>query len=57
MLNYPDVPSHESYMPNFQRADAANKALGSKLWTTGGLNVGTEIDGLISELDGIFAGG
>ena len=35
----PDVPSHEAFMPNFQRADAANKALGSKLWTTPGLDV------------------
>jgi multiple sugar transport system substrate-binding protein len=55
MLNYTDTPSHESYMPNFQRADAANKALGSKFWTTPGLNVGTEIDALVTELNGIFA--
>ena len=34
MLEYPDVPSHEAFMPNFPKADAANKALGSKLWTT-----------------------
>ena len=55
MLEFPDVPSHESYMPNFQRADAANKALGSKLWTTPGLTVATEIDALVAELNGIFA--
>jgi len=55
LLEFPDVPSHESYMPNFQRADAANKALGSKLWTTPGLTVATEIDALITELTGIFA--
>jgi multiple sugar transport system substrate-binding protein len=55
MLEFPDVPSHESYMPNFQRADAANKALGSKLWTTPGLDVNAEIDALVEELDGIFA--
>jgi multiple sugar transport system substrate-binding protein len=57
MLLYPDVPSHEAFMPNFQRADAADKALGSKLWTTEGLDVNTEIDGLVEELNGIFAGG
>jgi multiple sugar transport system substrate-binding protein len=51
----PDVPSHEAYMPNFARADAANKALGSKLWTTGGLDVNAEIDALVTELNGIFA--
>jgi multiple sugar transport system substrate-binding protein len=55
LLEYPDVPSHESYMPNFQRADAANKALGSKLWTTPGLDVDAEIDTLLTELNGIFA--
>lgn len=55
LLEYPDVPSHEAYMPNFQRADAANKALGSKLWTTSGLTVGTEIDALLTELNTIFA--
>jgi multiple sugar transport system substrate-binding protein len=54
MLEYPDVPSHEAYMPNFQKADAANKALGSKLWTTGGLDVNAEVDKLVTELQGIF---
>jgi hypothetical protein len=42
-------------MPNFQRADAANKALGSKLWTTDGLDVNAEVDALVTELNGIFA--
>ena len=55
MLANPDVPSHESYMPDFTRADAANKALGSKLWTTPGLDVDTEIDALVTELNGIFS--
>ncbi|HEV8546314.1 MAG TPA: sugar ABC transporter substrate-binding protein [Candidatus Limnocylindrales bacterium] len=54
MLAYPDVPSHEAFMPNFQKADAANKALGSKLWTTGGLDVNAEVDKLVTELQGIF---
>jgi hypothetical protein len=57
MLAVPDVPSHEAFMPDFARADAANKALGSKLWTTPGLSVDTEIDGLVTELNGIFAAG
>jgi multiple sugar transport system substrate-binding protein len=55
LLANPDVPSHEAYMPDFTRADAANKALGSKLWTTPGLNVDTEIDALVTELNGIFS--
>ncbi len=55
LLANPDVPSHEAFMPDFTRADAANKALGSKLWTTPGLNVDTEIDALVTELNGIFS--
>ncbi len=55
MLANPDVPSHEAFMPDFPRADAANKALGSKLWTTPDLDLKTEIDGLVTELNGIFA--
>ena len=54
MLELPDVPSHEAFMPNFQKADAANKALGSKLWTTEGLDVDAEVDKLVTELQGIF---
>lgn len=54
MLEFPDVPSHEAFMPNFQKADAANKALGSKFWTTGGLDVNAEVDKLVTELQGIF---
>jgi multiple sugar transport system substrate-binding protein len=54
MLELPDLPSHEAFMPNFQKADAANKALGSKLWTTEGLAVDAEIDKLVTELQGIF---
>jgi hypothetical protein len=42
-------------MPDFSRADAANKALGSKLWTTPGLDVNGEIDSLVTELGGIFS--
>ncbi len=55
MLEFPDTPSHEAYMPNFAEADKANKALGSKLWTTPGLDVNAEIDALVVELNGIFA--
>ncbi len=54
MLELPDVPSHEAFMPNFPKADAANKALGSKLWTADGLDVDAEIDKLVTELQGIF---
>ena len=54
MLQYPDNPSHEAYMPNFQEADSANKDLGSKLWTTAGLDLKAELDAQVELLQGIF---
>jgi multiple sugar transport system substrate-binding protein len=57
MLQYPDNPSHEAFMPNFQEADSANKDLGSRLWTTEGLDVDAEIDKHVQTLQGIFDNG
>jgi multiple sugar transport system substrate-binding protein len=57
MLQHPDNPSHEAFMPNFQEADSANKDLGSKIWTTPGLDLDAEIDAHVETLQGIFAGG
>ena len=54
MLDYPDVPSHEAYMPNFDEADSANKDLGNRLWTTPDLDVQAEIDKHVELLQGIF---
>ena len=57
MLQYPDNPSHEAFMPNFQEADSANKDFGSKLWTTPDLDLPAAIDEHVETLQGIFAGG
>jgi multiple sugar transport system substrate-binding protein len=57
MLAYPDNPSHEAFMPNFQEADSANKDLGSKLWTTPGLDLDAELDAHVETLTGIFGQG
>jgi multiple sugar transport system substrate-binding protein len=57
MLQYPDNPSHEAFMPNFQEADSANKDLGSKVWTTPDIDLDAEIDKHVETLQGIFAGG
>jgi multiple sugar transport system substrate-binding protein len=57
MLQYPDNPSHEAFMPNFAEADSANKDLGSKVWTQEGLDLGAEIDAHVETLQGIFDGG
>jgi multiple sugar transport system substrate-binding protein len=54
MLDYPDNPSHESAMPNFQKADSANKDFGSRLWTTPDLDLETEFDNHVETLQGIF---
>jgi multiple sugar transport system substrate-binding protein len=54
MLEYPDVPSHEAFMPNFTEANAANGEFGSTLWTTPDLDLGAEIDAHVERLQGIF---
>ena len=54
MLEYPDNPSHEAFMPNFDEADSANKDLGSRFWNTPDLDVQVEIDAHVELLQGIF---
>ncbi len=54
MLEYPDNPSHEAYMPNFDKADSANKDLGSRLWNTPDLDIDAELDAHVELLQGIF---
>jgi hypothetical protein len=54
MLQYPDNPSHEAFMPNFQEADSANKDLGSKIWNETDLDLPAAIDAHVQTLQGIF---
>jgi multiple sugar transport system substrate-binding protein len=54
MLEYPDNPSHEAFMPNFDEADSANKDLGSRLWNTPGLDLDAELDAHVELLQGLF---
>lgn len=54
MLEFPDSPSHEGFMPNFLKADSANKDLGNKLWNDGELDLSSEIDKHVELLQGIF---
>jgi multiple sugar transport system substrate-binding protein len=56
MLQFPDNPSHEAFMPNFQEADSANKDLGSKIWNDADLDLPAAIDKHVEQLQGIFAG-
>jgi multiple sugar transport system substrate-binding protein len=57
MLQYPDNPSHEAFMPNFAEADSANKDLGSKIWNDAALDLGAAIDAHVQALQGIFDAG
>lgn len=54
MLAYPDVPSHEAFMPNFNEANAANGEFGSRLWTTPDIDLKAEIDAHVERIQGIF---
>lgn len=54
-LSYPDNPSHESNMPNFNRADDRVAAFWSLLLTDGGVEVDEEVDTLVSDLQVIFS--
>ena len=57
MLQYPDNPSHEAFMPNFQEADSANKDLGSQIWNDADLDLPAAIDAHVETLQGIFDAG
>ncbi len=53
-LSYPDIPSHEAWMPNFGRSDDRVTAFWSELNTTAGLDVDAAIDTLISDLQALY---
>jgi multiple sugar transport system substrate-binding protein len=54
MLEFPDVPSHEGFMPNFAEADSANKDLGNRLWNEADLDLDAELDEHVELLQGLF---
>ncbi len=54
-LEFPDIPSHEQDMPNFLKAQDRWGAFWSNLTSTPGLDVDAEIDGLLDDLEGIYA--
>jgi multiple sugar transport system substrate-binding protein len=53
-LAYPDVPSHESAMPNFLKATDTYGSFGSLYQSTPGLDLDAEIEALIAELQEVF---
>ena len=54
MLAYPDVPNHQSWVPNYAKAKAAWQAFQNKYRTTDGLDIDAELATLKTTLQGIF---
>ncbi|GAB4518077.1 MAG: extracellular solute-binding protein [Anaerolineae bacterium] len=53
-LNYPDIPSHEAWLPNNNKANDRINAFSSLLTSTPGLDLDAEIETLISDLQAIY---
>jgi multiple sugar transport system substrate-binding protein len=54
MLGFVDKPSHQAWMPDYQKSRAALKAVYNKYRTTAGLDIDAELATLQTTLQGIF---
>ena len=54
MLKYPDLPNHESWLPNMIKANSLFDAFRTKMEQTPGLDMDKEITKLQSDLDVVF---
>ncbi len=55
MLAYPDIPNHQSFVPNYAKAKSAWQAFQNKYRTTdGGVDIDAELATLKTTLQGIF---
>jgi multiple sugar transport system substrate-binding protein len=54
MLAYPDIPNHQSWVPNYAKSKAAWQAFQNKYRTTPGLDIDAELTTLKTTLQGIF---
>jgi multiple sugar transport system substrate-binding protein len=54
-LDYPDVPSAEGYMPNFNEAWERGNTFASLVRSTGDIDLDAEIDTYLADLTAIFA--
>jgi hypothetical protein len=54
MLKYPDLPNHESWLPNIIKANDAFAKFRKLLDQTPNLNIDQEIDKLQATLDALF---
>ncbi len=53
-LKYPDIPSHESWLPNYLKSKSRIAAFYSQITSTPDLNIDTEIDKLVADLQAIY---
>ena len=54
MLSYPDIPNHQSFVPNYAKAKPAWQAFQNKYRTTEGVDIDAELATLKTTLQGIF---
>jgi multiple sugar transport system substrate-binding protein len=54
MLAYPDIPNHQSWVPDYAAVRSAMQAFGNKYRTTSGLDMDAELAALQVTLQGIF---
>ena len=54
MVAYPDIPNHQSWVPDYPKVRSAMQAFGNAYRTTAGLNMDTELAKLQVTLQGIF---
>ncbi len=54
MLAYPDIPNHQSFVPDYSKVRSAMQAFGSAYRTTSGLDMDAELAKLQQTLQGIF---
>ena len=54
MLGYVDKPNHQAWLPDYQKARSALKAVYNKYRTTPGLDIDAELSTLKTTLQGIF---
>jgi hypothetical protein len=54
MLAYPDIPNHQSWVPDYPKVRSAMQAFGNNYRTTSGLDMDAELATLQQTLQGIF---
>lgn len=54
MLAFPDIPNHQSFVPNYAKAKPAWQAFQNKYRTTAGVDIDAELATLKTTLQGIF---